>query len=244
MSNLTIGITDDWLVEDKSTYPKHISDVVPLWYKEVKNNIDIDHQFEYLSKGRTIKSCSSFLNVFNNGYVIFSPCDILLKYNKDTDQYNWEVSYNWKTMYENQENISVHTNDQFIDYVPDHAKDLFTFKINLPYTIFTDPEYSCIQQQVPYSYNDDWYVPYGIFDTDKIHELNLQIIITSNDKEILIKKGTPLAMYLPIKREKTSLDIVDINKRSDLLKRFKKFHVSLNTKFKNTAFTLEGTTNG
>lgn len=244
MNEITFAFTDDWLYEDETIHPKHISKVIPEWYKSTPNNISSQNTFKYLSKKRTVKSCSSFINVFNNGYIVFSPCDIILKYSKDQNIYNWETSYAWRTMFPDQENISFHDNSQMIDYLPKKAEDQFVFKINLPLTIFTNKDYKTIQQSVPYSYNNDWYVPYGIFDTDKIHELNLQIIITTNEKEILIKKGTPLAHYMPIKKEKTVLKVVQINKNNNLIKRFKKYYVSLNGKFKNTAFKLEGTQHG
>jgi hypothetical protein len=244
VSDVTFGFTDSWLYEDKSVHPVHISKVIPTWFKNASNNIPNDHNFKYLAKKRTVKSCSSFMNVFDNGYVIVAPCDILLKYDSKKDLYSWEVSYEWKTMFTKQENISVHTNDQMIKYLPTDSEDKFVFKLNLPLTIFTDKGYSIMQQSVPFTYNKDWYVPYGIFDTDKIHEVNIQIIVTSDNKEILIEKGTPLALYIPIKKEQHQLNVIKIKENTSLLNRFKKYYVSLNGKFKNTAFNLRSTVNG
>ena len=84
------------------------------------------------------------------------------------------------------------------------------------------------------------YLP-GLFDTDKIHEVNLQLIITSSDKEILIKQGTPLAIYIPFKRQSYQLNIVDMNKNKKYIQRFKKYYVKLNGAFKYTVNKLKGT---
>ena len=241
MSEIVFGITDSYLYEEKSIHPEHISKQIPDWYKKVPANIEKEYPFKYLNKTKTVKSCSSFINVFNNGYVIYAPTDIIIKYDDKTQTYAWEVSHLWNTMFERTEVIVSHSKNQMVDYVPSNAKDKVILKIHLPYTIFTDNGFSCIQMSYPYSYNNDWYVPYGIFDTDKIHEVNLQLIITTSNKEILIKQGTPLAIYIPFKRQSYKLNIVDMNTNKKYIQRFKKYYIKLNGAFKYTVNKLKGT---
>jgi len=241
INKITFGIIDDYLFYDKSIHPVHISEQIPEWYKSVPNNLyrKVSH-FKYLNNLKTIRSCSSFVNVFKNGYVILAPTDILLIYNSESKTYNWEVPYVWKIMFPDRELIESHSGKQMLDYTPIN-KEKIILKLNLPYTIFTNNGYSCIQMEVPYSYNEDWKIPYGILDTDKIHELNLQLIITTEDKEILIKKGTPLALYIPFKREKHIMNVVNINTNKKFFKRFKKYTVGLFGSFKYSVNKLKGT---
>ena len=126
MNKITFGITDSYLYEEKSIHPQHISKQIPDWYKKVPSNIEKEYPFKYLNKTKTVKSCSSFINVFNNGYVIYAPTDIIIKYDEKTQTYVWEVSYLWNTMFERTEVIVPHNKNQMIDYVPSNAKDAFS----------------------------------------------------------------------------------------------------------------------
>jgi hypothetical protein len=56
----------------------------------------------------------------------------------------------------------------------------------------------------------------GIIDTDVWHEINQQILYFGNGKEIFIKKGTPLAHYLPFKRIESTLEIREQTEKDNL----------------------------
>jgi hypothetical protein len=75
-----------------------------------------------------------------------------------------------------------------------------------------------MQLPMMYHYNKEFYVPYGIIDTDIHHEINQQICITTDD-EVLIKKGTPLCYLIPFKREKYKLSIEKYKKHYDRIMR-------------------------
>ena len=47
----------------------------------------------------------------------------------------------------------------------------------------------------------------GVIDTEKHHEINQQIV-QKKDGTINIKRGTPLCMYLPFKRESFNFEVV------------------------------------
>jgi hypothetical protein len=41
-----------------------------------------------------------------------------------------------------------------------------------------------------------------VIDTDIHHEINQQVVYYGNNEKVTIDRGTPLAMYIPFKREK------------------------------------------
>ena len=59
-----------------------------------------------------------------------------------------------------------------------------------------------------YNYSEDFEVLPGVLHTDVYHTINQQMCIFK-EGEFLIKKGTPLAMYVPYKRDNFDLIMTD-----------------------------------
>jgi len=198
------------LLYDEEITPKPSKEFIPEWYKtvpvEVKN---YQHNYKKLTDLRTVKACPSFTDVFKLGYVFVAPCDIWLNISENGKP-------EWKVPHENFL-VDLHPKAQFVDYIPD--KNLrYTFKFVSPFRVITPPGYSVMQLPMMYHYNKEFYVPYGIIDTDIHHEINQQICITTDD-EVLIKKGTPLCYLIPFKREKYKLSIEKYKKHYDRIMR-------------------------
>jgi hypothetical protein len=51
-----------------------------------------------------------------------------------------------------------------------------------------------------YNFNGDFSVMPGVIDTDIHHIINQQVVYHGDGEEIFIKKGTPIAQYIPFKR--------------------------------------------
>lgn len=210
------------MLDDDSIMLQPAKNFIPEWFK--KTPIEIQgyyHQHKKLPNLRTVKTCPSFTDIFKKGYVVPCPFDIWLniKENGDVD---------WKTP-DAAMVIELHANDQFINHVDSNVRKVF--KIAHPFRIVTPKNWSVLQIPMLYHFNKDFYVPYGIIDTDRHHEINQQIFYTSQDNEILIKKSTPLCYLLPFKRtEDLSLDVVTYEsvKKTIEKNRFKVF-----SKFKN-----------
>lgn len=230
MAKITFACLDELVLQDTTVHPKPISEVIPEWYKNVPTNLREEYPLDYLSKIKTVKQCPSFVDIFKYGYVLLAPTDIVLKYSKQNADFTWETPYSWKTN-NNNKPISFHSNGQFVDHLPSNSNYNFVFKINLPFNVFTPKDYMCIQLPYPYSFNDDWTSIYGKFDTSKVHETNIQIVHTSKKEEIVIKKGTPLSLYIPVKKDTLDIEVVDFNKRKDLQKRYAKYNYTMNSKF-------------
>lgn len=192
------------MLEDKNILPQPANKYIPEWFKNMPVELKgFNHNFKKLPNLRTVKSCPSFTDVFKNGYVIPCPFDVWLhiKENGDVD---------WRTPDDNFK-IEIHPNDQFINHAKTNVRKVF--KISNPFRIVTPKGWSVMQLPMFYHFNPDFYVPYGIIDTDRHHEINQQIFYTSKEDEILIKKGTPLNYLIPFKRSnKLKIQVVNYAK--------------------------------
>jgi hypothetical protein len=98
--------------------------------------------------------------------------------------------------------FQVHPNSQFLDHV--QTDYTLIFKPISPWHIRTPKGYSVIQLPMYYHFNDQFDVLPGTIWTDMHHEVNPQMGIKKKGR-YTITKGTPLAMYIPFKRESTNL---------------------------------------
>ena len=172
------------------------------WYK---------HDAERDEWCRTAKQCPSFVDVFREGYVIVAPCDIWLW--TDGDAFKWKTALDFV-------NISIHADNQLKDYFQDSTIKKI-FKIDNVWKIRTPKGYSIRQIPLFYHFNPDWQVAYGLINTDTYHELNVQIIFTSEKEEVFIKQGDPLCYIVPFKREKLlDMEITEYSYRDDVATAF------------------------
>lgn len=196
---------------------KHTKEIIPEWFK---NTPIFDNPKEIIPyRVKTVKTCPSFAEIFNEGFVMVSPTDIFITAGEGT--YTWQTP-NSKIYME------LHTDEQYLKYanVP-NAK--LVLKLVSGWMCFTPPGYSVRQLPLFYEDNPDFYVPYGTIKTDFNHEINPQIIITNNKKEIFIKQGQPLCTYVPFKRnDKLNLSIESNKKYLQKIKD-KRFWISTST---------------
>lgn len=225
MLNIKFGFRDNLIYKETSLQPKLIKHEKPSWYRNLKKRIVVNAlPFSY--DIQTVKSCPSFVDMFNNGVVIYAPTDIKLFYDTENEIHDFKLPYqtdNYK--------IEIHEQEQFISHLPKENKYKFIFKLVLPLAVFTDKGVSSYQYNYPYGFNNDFEVLFGQFETDKVHEVNLQLGYISEKKEITITKGTPLAIYLPFKRSKVKLDLFNLDNNKKYKKIFETSWFKLNSKF-------------
>lgn len=232
MTKIKFVVVSDILFYEKELLPQPISSFVPNWFKDIKNyKNNSDHQIT--NSVKTVKTCPSFVDIFKQGYVIPAPVDYVFKVNSKTD-WSWEMPLVFEK--ENKMvDVNIHDDIQMIDHLPENSKIKKVFKLNLPLRVITPKGYSCTQLPMPYTFNDQWELSYGVLKTDVIHELNLQINILTND-EVVIKQGTPLGVYVPYKREKYELQVTRLQDDYEANKIINKSYLKLHGKFKSQYF--------
>ena len=162
---------------------------IPDWWKKVERMIDsrVD------SKG-TVRNCPSFPEYITQGFVVPLWTDLHLKIEHN--------KYEWKTPNKNF-SFSSHNDAQFRDWIPQHIKDNTSLVIKpaCPWRIKTPPGWSVWQLPMYYHYNPLFETLPGIIWSDIHHEINQQMLFKQYG-EFVIKRGTPLAMYVPYERNK------------------------------------------
>lgn len=197
---LTIVPLYDWMADVPEIIPQPAKNYVPDWYKKtpIDNSDNLGFKHKLIPTSRTVRTCPSFMDVFKDGYVLPSPCDIWFKIGDNGDAWEWQTSTDvFRT--KNYQLIDEHHDGQFIEHLP-NKEIKKVFKIHYPWFFIAPKGYSIRQMPMMYHYDKDWFVPYGIIKNDMYAEINPQICITSYNKEILIKKGSPLCYIIPFKR--------------------------------------------
>lgn len=202
-----------WAEEDKSIHPKPAINFIPDWLKHTPPQVENGIKAKLLPKIRTVKKCPSFTDIYKEGYILVAPFDIWLSVKEE----NEKIITEWRTPHDELK-LDIHRVEQMVDHLPENSNIKQVFKLNYPFKCITPKGFSIRQMPLFYHYNNDWHVPYGVVNTDKHHEINLQICYTSNNKEVLIKRGTPLSHIIPFKRS----DRIKMN--------YKKYNKKLNAK--------------
>ena len=198
--------------------PQPAKEFYPKWFKDIKTTQVTETIYN-------IKACPSFPSWFQQGYVIAAWCDIVLHYNKITERFGW------KTPNEKYQ-MTFHPNEQLVPFLPDHIKNdiAFILKTVCPFRIKTPKGYSTMQLNMYYEYSTLFEVLPGIIPTDIWHQMNQQVIIKKSSferygkeslnergsKYITITKGTPLAAYVPFKREDYKHEIISYSDNKKL----------------------------
>lgn len=218
--------TVDGLTLIPECLPKPSSQFIPDWWRESEYK-KFDATLNNIFAGN-FKTCPSFVDYFTNGFMIPMWTDTIIKYDSDTDRYMWRTSSELFS-------IDAHNNSQYIDDV-NHKflgkKGYFVFKFPAPWKIITPKGYSTLQLPATYHFNEEFSAMPGVRDSDIYHNLNIQIIIHSDKKEIFIPRGTPLAHFFPFKRTKETIKVLeykDSSIKDKLL--LKKLELNLSTKF-------------
>ena len=148
---------------------------------------------------QTIKQCPAIPEFMSMGITVPLWCDLKIKINDD--------GVNWSTP-RNQFRFDPHTEDQFTKWVPQHAKPTLVLKTHCPWRIKTPPGVLLLQLPMLWHFNPIFTVCAGVIWSEFYHEINQQMMF-HNTGEFLLQRGTPLAQYIPIRRETFNYDIGD-----------------------------------
>ena len=171
---------------------------IPKWWKDVPNNKGL------YGETQTIKACPSFPDYFSQGYIIPMWADTLIKYNAELDI--WSVNSGRSDIF----TWDIHSNDQLIDYKTPlllGKEGHIVLKAICPWRVITKPGWSVMQVPLYYHFDNKFSVMPGIIHTDVHHDINQQVLVNKEDKEIFIKRGDPFVQYIPFKREEITSDV-------------------------------------
>ena len=163
--------------------PRPAKHFIPQWFKDIPSK-----------EIGTVKDCPSFPDYFSQGYIIPMWSDVKLNFVKNVPKFELSAK---------RFSFDIHENEQMLNYKKatfNGTEGQFVFKAISPWRIITPPGWSVLQLPLFYHFNQEWSVLPGVIDTDIHSEINQQILYHGNGKEIVIKCGDPLVLYIPFKR--------------------------------------------
>ena len=165
---------------------------IPEWFKKAPAFPE-GERWNELTDVPTVKRCPGFIDFFKMGYVLPAWCDFHLELSENecrvkTPQNAFPTNY--------------HGPHQYINYLPEHAKKnaKLAFKPPSPWHVKTPKGIKMLELPMLHHHNPDFYTVGGLTDTHLFHELN-PIWVFMRTGEFFIKRGTPLAMFIPIRTE-------------------------------------------
>lgn len=184
--------------------PKPASKFLPEWYKNTKSYINDEKKpVGNGNTAATIKRCMPVLDAITGGYIITLPADVYVSL-KQNEHGEKDQFFEWPSL----GLISFHS----IVQAPEHPllKPYAYPKFNNPWAIKTPKGYSTLFVQ-PFHRESIFTIFPGIVDTDiYTAPVNFPFVINDPTFEGYIKQGTPIAQVIPIKRDKWTMEIGNI----------------------------------
>lgn len=171
----------------------------------------------------TVKVCPAFPDFYAVAYVLPAWCDFIFDYNGGKPRA--------RTSAPDLFTLSFHGYEQFLGHAPAAARDsvVTVLKLNCPWFVRTSSGYSVLQLPAFYEFDPRFTVMAGAIRSDVHHSMNQQIMIHRKDS-FVVERGTPLAMYIPFKREEFEFSVGEATlEQSHALK---KSGLEIETKFR------------
>jgi hypothetical protein len=185
------------ILESITDPPSPASSMIPDWYKRLTPNINGSSKpitKDFLND-KTVKACIPFLDSIVSGYMLRLPSDI----NCGIDEYG-ERTLSWIT--KDITPVETHNLDQVGDMPIPQGYDKNIFKFTSTWGIQTPPGYSLLFMHPFGRFDLPFYSLHAIVDSD-LHYIPMNIpFVIKKDFCGIIKRGTPIAQVIPIKRDK------------------------------------------
>jgi hypothetical protein len=198
----------EFLKDIEEIRPQPANKFIPQWWKEMPwdNNLE---QSRYRAEGGSVRQCPMFPELFSSGYILPMWADTTLFYR--------DGEWGWKSgSVGSPFKVSIFQSEQFLDkseYKMNGVNATALFQLHNPWQIKTSKGYSLLQIPLFYHFNNEFSVMPGNYDGNVVNTDKLEIAYHGNGKEIFIKRGTPLAQFIPYKKEKIDLVVRDITEQ-------------------------------
>lgn len=202
---LTIKYTNILEKKEAENSFKTIPYNFPKYFSSIPKTIFKPELKKFVPYLRTIKTCPGFINLYKRSILLTSPFDIYIEMKDDkiissnVGQTDFEI-------------VSIHSQEQFLKYVPNNKKYKFIIKITLPF--FIDTNVSLFMNQSHYHFSD-FNVLSGILSPNYKDDINFFIPVEKEKNEIYIKKEDPLLLITPLCEKKINLNF---KKHNDIIK--------------------------
>lgn len=171
--------------------PVRAGKVMPTWFHDLPVRPD-NTPYEV----STVKKCMPFVDAMTAGYIIPMWCDLHITVDGKDARIDNPPTWQGDKIVANH-NASQIANTPFAEYKFGHAP----MKLSNPWLIKTPPGWSCLFVPPLNRPSPLLHLFSGVVDTDKYYNnVNFPFILTAEDGEHLIAKGTPIMQVIPFQR--------------------------------------------
>lgn len=184
----------------------------PTWFKNLPSvtPMEIARGFLNNTDARNIKTCPAFAGLYSRGFMLPLWSDLYLKIGKigtEDCQYQFADSYSA---------INQHYDHQFAGMVNENYLHL---KLQSPWSLYSDKsvDFIAMKPALEIKSLQGLEIVTGMVNLHKqtTSDINLFIKREPEDKEIIIKAGTPIYHYIPLQDSKIELVVKALSKESD-----------------------------
>jgi len=216
------------LEDQEGVLPYQANKNIPEWWKNAPYDSDMN-DYKYQPKSMYVRRCPAFPDLFSSGYILPMWADTVIYFNKSNSEWRWKCG-----LKESPFKINIFEKKSFTSYGKYYLNGLNVnaiFQFESPWIIKASEGVSIFQMPIFYNESDHYGVMPGIFDADLTAQSKIEVGYFTDDKEIFIKKSTPLVQYIPYKKINTELIVrgfTEEDKRHE-----NKFHIRSVSTFKN-----------
>jgi len=187
-------------------FPIRPSSEIKRKWMEIQQDPDPDNGPMYT------KNCPGIKKLVNTGWVITAPADFFILTNGNGIDFRWREARKFNRGTPSWENyIGFHNQHQTELVLDDPSKTLkMAVKIDTPWRIAASDDMMLIQLPVTYNNESRFTAATGLFDPRFGHVVNIQLFWHVLEGETLIKAGTPLAQFIPVKRDFLNINNHDV----------------------------------
>jgi hypothetical protein len=184
----------------------------PSWFKNLPSATPMGVARAMLQKGqcRTIKTCPAFASLYSKGFMVPLWSDLYLNIGKiGTEDWQYQFADGRST-------IQQHSYDQYKGMVNENYVQL---KLQSPWVLYADKSVDFIAMKPALEVQSlhGLEIMTGMVNLHKqtTSDVNLFIKREPEEKEIIIKAGTPIYHYIPLQDAKIELVVKALSKESD-----------------------------
>ena len=229
MTNLIEFIaTIPGLEDQKDILPYESDKSIPEWWRSAPYDSNIEES-KYQPESMFVRRCPAFPDLFSSGYILPMWADTTIYFNKKNYEWRWRCGQKESPFI-----IDFFDGKAFSDYGKYYLNGLKAnaiFQFHSPWMIRSSENISIFQFPIFYSDTDGFGVMPGTFDADLTAQMKIEVGYFFDEKEVFIKKGTPLVQYIPYQKINSELIIRGFTEEDR--KHLNKFNVRSISSFKN-----------
>ena len=159
-----------------------------------------------------VKNCPGIRKIATTGYIVTAPADFEISTTGDGASFNWREPMQFhKGIPGSESYITSHDAAQTDPILDDPSDTLRTVvKVETPWRIECSDDIVFLQLPVTYNNENRFQSAIGILDPKYSHVINVQLFWKVLNDTVLVRAGTPLCQYVPMKRKDLNYSEYDV----------------------------------